>query len=310
MPHLCVQALAKVNLGLRVLYKRPDGYHEVRTILQTISLADRVELEYRRSTASGGDRRVELTCSRADLSGGENLAAQAARQLLEATGSRGVVRIHLTKRIPVGAGLGGGSSDAAAVLRALGWLLRPRPGISVLLRLAKALGSDVPFFLLGGRALGLGRGTELYPLPEGPERWMLLLTPRLEISTAQAYQQGSRDLTSHGWEDKIDRFCSSAYGFEQGVAEGIGAAPENDFEAVIFRLHPKLKQLKARLQEWGAQPALLCGSGSALFGVFADRQQALRAHHSLNPEDVPSRVVKSVGRRGFRERWLRWLKEN
>src|SRR5262249_36130499 len=158
-----------INLGLRVLYRRPDNFHEIRTIFQTISLSDRVELVYQRGRKT---RSVELTCRRAELAGPGNLAARAALRLLEATGSAGSVRLHLEKRTPIGAGLGGGSSDAAAVLLALGSLLRPQPSRELLHRLAQDLGSDVPFFLVGGRALGVGRGAEVYPLADIPERWL------------------------------------------------------------------------------------------------------------------------------------------
>jgi 4-diphosphocytidyl-2-C-methyl-D-erythritol kinase len=229
MPGVAVQALAKVNLGLRVLYRRPDGYHELRTVFQTISLADRIEVRYRRA----GERRVELTCSRAELEGADNLAARAAARLLEATGSGGEVHIHLEKRIPIGAGLGGGSSDAAAALCALASMLRPQPERRLLLRLAGELGSDVPFFLLGGRALGLGRGSELYPLPDGPQRWVLVVAPPFAVSTAEAYRRLNPDLTSGGRDDKIDRFSSDICASEQGLEAEWTAGAENDFEDVV-----------------------------------------------------------------------------
>ncbi|MBI3693218.1 MAG: 4-(cytidine 5'-diphospho)-2-C-methyl-D-erythritol kinase [Acidobacteria bacterium] len=305
---MTIQALAKVNLGLRVLYRRPDNFHELRTVFQTISLADRLELEYRRR----GGPSVELTCDRADLAGPENLAAQAAQRLLELTGSKGRVRLHLEKRIPVGAGLGGGSSDAAAVLRALGALLRPAVPREALFRLAGELGSDVPFFLVGGRALGLGRGTEVYPLADAGERWLVVVAPGILVSTAEAYRRLSPNLTTDAWNDKIDRFCSSVCVTEQGPAGGLAqdlrAGLGNDFEPVVFRMHPELETLKARLKRCGARPALLCGSGSAVFGLFADRRQAVRAHDSLDLEDGQCFVVKTVSRASYDARWRKWLK--
>ena len=305
---MTIQALAKVNLGLLVLYRRPDNFHELRTVFQTISLADRLKLDYRRT----GGPAAELTCDRADLAGPENLAARAAQRLLEATGSKGRVRLHLEKRIPVGAGLGGGSSDAAAVLRALGDLLRPAVPREVLFRLAGELGSDVPFFLLGGRALGLGRGAEVYPLADLAERWMVVAAPAIHVSTAEAYRRLSPNLTTNAWNDKIDRFCSSVCVTEQGpgrgMAQDLRAGLENDFEPVVFRMHPELETLKARLKRLGARPALLCGSGSAVFGVFADRRQAVRARDSLDLEDGRCFVVKTVTRAGYEARWRKWLK--
>lgn len=308
MPAVRVQALAKVNLGLRILYRRPDGYHELRTIFQTISLADRLRVEYRRR-ASGG---VELTANRPELAGPDNLAARAATVLLEATGARGQVRIHLEKRIPIGAGLGGGSSDAAAVLRSLASLLRTPPPRALLFRLAAQLGSDVAFFLLGGTAVGLGRGEEVYPLPDVPRRWMVVAAPAVAISTAEAYQRLSPHLTSHPWEDKINSFCSSACapelcGLERGLAQGFSQVPGNDFEEVVFRMHPELERLKARLAGWGARPALLSGSGSAVFGLFSDRRQALRARDSLDLDEGSCFLAQTIGRKSFDAKWRRWL---
>jgi 4-diphosphocytidyl-2-C-methyl-D-erythritol kinase len=290
-----VHAFAKVNFGLRVLYRRPDKFHELRTVFQTVSLADRIEIEYGR----GGRSEVELTCNRPELAGPENLAARAARVLLDTAGRRARVRIRLEKRIPAGAGLGGGSSDAAAVLMALAGLLPKPPAWEVLLRLAAELGSDVPFFLLGGRALGVGRGAEIYPLPDLPAQWLLIAAPGLHVSTAEAYRRLSRRLTKTRWEDKIDRFCSTICMAGQG--------PENDFESVVFRMHPELERLKARLVDLGACPALLCGSGSALFGGFTDRRQALRARESLALEGGECFVVRTVGRAGYRAFWRKWM---
>ena len=303
MPTLEFEALAKVNLGLHVLYRRPDGFHELRTVFQTISLADRLRLDYR----PRGGPSVELDCERADLAGPTNLAARAAARLLEATGSRAQVRIHLEKRIPAGAGLGGGSSDAAAVLQALGSLLRPRPDPGQLRRLAAELGSDVPFFLVGGRALGLGRGHEIYPLPDESRGWLLVVAPPTPVSTAEAYRLLGPALTIEPWEDKIDRLCSRVCALGRGQAGAFVAGWENDFEPVVFRLHPQLGKLQARLEALGARPALLCGSGSALFGGFTERRQALRARDSLDPEDGHRFVVRTVSRREYRARWRRWL---
>lgn len=308
-----VHALAKINLGLHVLYRRPDDFHELRTVFQTISLADRIELRYRRSAP----RAVEFTCNLPDLAGPDNLACRAAHRLLEETGRRGTVRLHLEKRIPTGAGLGGGSSDAAAVLLALGFAIRPRPELALLHRIAAALGSDVPFFLLGGRALALGRGAEVYPLPDLPASWLLVAGPAARISTAEAYRRLSPGLTSCSWEAKIDRFCSSVcvaergvpLGHRRGLAQDFRVEMENDFEPAVFRMHPELERLKARLLRLGARPALLCGSGSAVFGMFADRRQALRARDSLALDNGHCFVVKTVSRTAYQALWRNWLTE-
>ena len=170
-----LRSLAKINLDLRVLHKRPDGFHELRTIFQTISLADTIEVEFER-----GRTRIELK-SNIDIPG--NLIVKAADLVLRSLRAKGQLRIRLTKRIPMGGGLGGGSSNAASVLLALPGLLKKKISIEKLLDLAAELGSDVPFFLLGGTAVGLGRGTELYPLPDVPPHPGLLITPDIHSST-------------------------------------------------------------------------------------------------------------------------------
>src|SRR5579864_7807607 len=174
-------AFAKINLDLRVLYRRPDNFHELRTIFQTISLADRIEIAFTpsRRTAITVTGKVEIP---------DNLVARAARLCLDATCATGEVHFALEKRVPMGAGLGGGSSNAAAVLLALPAIAGRALEMSVLIRLAEELGSDVPFFLLGGTAVGLGRGTELYPLPDHPSLPALLITPGIHVPTPQAYR--------------------------------------------------------------------------------------------------------------------------
>src|SRR5258707_14255660 len=152
-----VRSLAKINLDLRVLNKRPDGFHELRTIVKTVSLADTIEIEYQ-----PGRTRVDIN---SNLNIPDNLIVRAAHSVLKATGATGRIGFVLKKRIPLGGGLGGGSSNAAAVLLGLPVLLRRRLSVEKLIELAAALGSDVPYFLVGGTALGLGPGTELYPLP-------------------------------------------------------------------------------------------------------------------------------------------------
>src|SRR5579872_413219 len=179
-----IRAYAKLNLGLRVLYKRPDGYHELRTVFQTISLADALEISFE----PGKSTRIEMEGT-PDIP--DNLAERAARLVMDAGLKHGTVRLKLRKNIPAGAGLGGGSSDAASVLLALPVLAGLRLSMDQLTGFAVKLGSDVPFFLYGGTALGLGRGEELYPLPDGPATRALLVAPNLHSSTAEAYRDVS-----------------------------------------------------------------------------------------------------------------------
>ena len=292
----CLPAYAKLNLGLRVLYKRPDGFHELRTVFQTISLADRLDVTY----TPARHTRIEIAGT-PEIP--DNLVAKAARAVLEALRVHADVRFQLKKRIPAGAGLGGGSSDAAAVLLALpvlaGKILPPEKMHAI----ATALGSDVPFFLHGGTALGLGRGEELYPLPCQRVRHALLIAPSLHSSTAEAYQDMARRLTSIPLQNKL-------FSFQQDLWQEAPGTAENDFEPVLFARFPELKQIKARLVRLGAKPAALTGSGSALFGVFSTAAQLDRAY-KLFSEKLTSRTVFPVSflsRAQYHSAWKRALR--
>jgi 4-diphosphocytidyl-2-C-methyl-D-erythritol kinase len=289
-----VKALAKINLDLRVLGVRGDGYHELRTVFQTVSLADTIDIGY----VAGRETAV---CATADVEiPGQNLAGRAAELALEAMKKRGRVEIRIEKRIPMGAGLGGGSSDAAAVLLAMPALVGRRLELGTLMDMAGCLGSDVPFFLLGGRALGMGRGTELYPLPEPAARWGVLATPEVHVDTAGAYQalDRARALTSEAGQNIISSFQCCVWQDESARAQ-------NDFEAVVFAEHPRLKSLRARLQRLGAEPARLSGSGAALYGLFGSRERAERARQSLGKEKAE--VIRLVTRARYRQMWWRQL---
>jgi 4-diphosphocytidyl-2-C-methyl-D-erythritol kinase len=292
-----VPALAKINLGLRILDARPDGFHELRTVFQTISLADSLDIAF----TPGRQTAVEVV-SDVEIAGG-NIAERAARLALDAMSVKGRVEIRLRKRIPMGAGLGGGSSDAAAVLLALPALAARPLAMDQRTELAAALGSDVPFFLLGGRAVAFGRGTELYPLPEGPASYALVVSPGIHVSTAGAYHDldAARRLTSEALQNIISSFQS----FVWEEAESPRARCGNDFESVVFARHPRLRTLKRLLDQLGANPAMLSGSGSALYGVFASREEAERAARSLGKEQVFP--VRFVTRRAYRALWLRSL---
>ena len=190
-----LRAYAKLNLGLRVLYKRPDGYHELRTVFQTISLADILNVSFSRTSKT----RIEIEGT-PEIP--DNLVEQAARLALEAMQIHGDVRLKLKKNIPSGAGLGGGSSDAAAVLLALPVLAGKTIPDERLITIASQLGSDVPFFLYGGTALGLGRGEELYPLPSHRVPHALLIAPHVHSSTSEAYRDLSARLTTIPLQNK------------------------------------------------------------------------------------------------------------
>jgi 4-diphosphocytidyl-2-C-methyl-D-erythritol kinase len=263
-----LRAFAKINLGLRILAERPDGYHEIRTLYQTIALHDRLEISLRKA---GEGIRVE--CDNPEIpSGRENLVYRACDLWRRARGFRGGVRVRLEKMIPAGSGLGGASSDAAATLEGLerltGEKLRPPLRFS----LAAQLGSDVPLFLLGGRVLGCGRGEEVYPLPDLPPRKCLVVFPGFPISTPEAYREAGLRLTSKG---KV-RSINNVGAWPQFPLMNWGPA-ENDFERVVFAKWPELARLKRHLIRAGAEIASLTGSGSAVYSVFESTRQLLHA---------------------------------
>lgn len=290
-----IRALAKINLDLRVLGKRPDGYHELRTIFQTISLADTLEIAFTPQAKTS----IELDDA---LAIPDNLVVRAARLVLETARVRGKVEIRLTKRIPMGAGLGGGSSDAAAVLLALPVLAGRVLAFSSLSELAGQLGSDVTFFLLGGAAVGIGRGTEVFPLPDTPSRHAILLAPGLHVSTAEAYRRLSPNLTTELQQNKIFSFGCQVW------AGGVSEAVCNDFETVAFEQHPRLAALKKKLLRAGASPALMTGSGSALFGLFRSGADVSRAWAALERENAFR--VSLVSRARYRAIWWRALEKH
>ena len=286
-----ISALAKINLDLKVLGKRPDGFHELRTVYQTISLADTIEVEFVPSprTAIRLEAAVEIP---------DNLVLRAARMVMDATGAAGRLSFRLTKRIPAGAGLGGGSSDAAAVLLALPVLVGKRIRPDTLIRLAAEIGSDVPFFLLGGTAVGVGRGSELYPLPDVFSARGLVVVPSVRVSTAEAYGALGRQLTTEVPANIIDSFQSRAW--LTGLVSG-----ENDFERAVFGRYPRLKSLKKKLLKLGADPAMMTGSGSALFGIFRNPEGLEKALSSFHEEKVFR--IATVSRARYRSLWWRRL---
>jgi 4-diphosphocytidyl-2-C-methyl-D-erythritol kinase len=294
-----VEALAKINLGLRVLHQRADGYHELRTVFQTISLTDLLDVEFQPGRRTGFELRSDVAIE-------DNLVLRAARLAMDAMKRTGTVTLRLQKRIPVGAGLGGGSSDAAAVLLALPVLAGKRLPATVLLRLAGELGSDVPFFLYGGTALGIGRGTEVYPLPDLPRSRGLLVAPDIHVSTAEAYRALGRRLTLAAPTNKISSFQSYVWGGTTGASGEDRRAPVgNDFEEAVFSRHPRLKAVKKELSKLGADPVMLTGSGSAIFGIFRTREELRAALPSFQKERVF--LFRFVSRAAYRARWWRRL---
>jgi 4-diphosphocytidyl-2-C-methyl-D-erythritol kinase len=286
-----VRAFSKINTDLRVLGKRADGYHELRTIFQTISLADTLELEF--TPGRGSEITLEDSAAIAD-----NLVVRAARLVLEELKISGRLEMRLDKRVPMGAGLGGGSSDAAAVLLALPVLAGGVMAPERLMKLAAALGSDVNFFLMGGTAAGVGRGTELFPMPDSRVCHGLLLAPGVHVSTAEAYRALSPRLTSESEQNKIFSFQSLLWFGGQGSAG-------NDFEEVVFERHGELAALKRKLGRVGARPAMMTGSGSSIFGWFPSRKDAAGARGKFGAQDA--HLISTVSRARYRASWWRAL---
>jgi 4-diphosphocytidyl-2-C-methyl-D-erythritol kinase len=276
MPSLRVRAFAKVNLRLDVLARRADGYHELRTIFQSISLHDTLQLELNRNPgielAVRGDSALAAGPQR------ENLAWRAAEAFRRHVKLPGGIAIILKKRVPAGRGLGGGSSDAAATLAGLVRLTKRRIAPERLLEIAASLGADVPFFLGGGRALGTGRGDEIYPLPDGKRRTLLVVSPRdIAVNTRDAYGWLDRRLTKKPDNSRLWSFCALCWSPQEEHLS-------NDFEEVVFRHHARLARIRRTLLQGGAAEAALAGSGSAVFGIFPNPAQARRSAR-LFPED-------------------------
>src|ERR1700739_35584 len=276
MPSIRVPAFAKVNLRLDVLARRADGYHELRTIFQSISLHDTLHVE--RSRQPGIELQVLGNAALAAAPQRKNLVWRAANPFLREAKLSGGLRITLEKRIPAGRGLGGGSSDAGAALVGLVRLTKRRITSGRLLALAARLGADVPFFLFGGRALGTSRGDEIYPLPDVKRQALLVVSPRgIAVNTRDAYGWLDRGLTKDSGNSRLWSFCALCWSPQ-------GDHLSNDFESVVFKRHPRLARIRRDLLRAGAAEAALAGSGAAVFGIFPDPAQARRSAR-LFPED-------------------------
>jgi 4-diphosphocytidyl-2-C-methyl-D-erythritol kinase len=259
---LRARAFAKINLTLRVLRGAAGGYHEIRTVFQTVALHDTLVCTPARGPFELASDDPACPADRT------NLVWRAAQALWEAAGRRGDpvgVRVAIRKRIPVQAGLGGGSSDAAAALRALAVLWRVRP--DRLGPVAASLGADVPFFLRGGTALGLGRGDCLFPLADAPRMPVVLALPAFGVSTPEAYAWWDRDEAARTGPNR------------DGGRPGPLGLPDagNDLEGPVSARHPAIRVLAGRLRRAGASYAAMSGSGSAVFGLFGGSRDAAAA---------------------------------
>lgn len=300
-----IKSLAKINLDLRVLHQRSDGFHELRTVFQTISLADTIDIEFEPA------RRTDITLDD-QLAIPGNLVLKAADAVLDALKTRARVHFRLRKNIPMGGGLGGGSSNAAAVLLALPVLAGRRLPFERLTELGAALGSDVPFFLTGGTAVGIGRGTEVYEIPELRPEPLVLVCPGLHVATGPAYQALGRGLTANDWSSRINSFQAFvrvlASGHSAGAASPFSA---NDFEAVVFRQYPLLQTIARKLSKLGGS-VRMTGSGSAIFAIFGSCRERDRVEKVLKGNRVFGRYLVMpaafVNRGSYQRLWRQQLR--
>jgi 4-diphosphocytidyl-2-C-methyl-D-erythritol kinase len=276
---LSLPSFAKVNLVLRVLGKRADGYHEIQTVLQTISLHDRLDIT---ATSDGA---AVFTCNDVSLPGGaSNLVVKAAEALGDRFGVTAGFRIQLEKRIPQQGGLGGGSSNAAITLLALARLWDLPATREDLLELAAEIGADVPFFIEGGCALATGIGTQLTPLADVPSQRLLVVTPTVTVSTATAYQSLKAPALTTPEAVSILAISRTQAIFSDWKQRALCDHLENDFERVIFDIEPEIRRVKQALMQAGARCALLAGSGSSVFGIFENGAVLSSAAQDLSNE--------------------------
>jgi 4-diphosphocytidyl-2-C-methyl-D-erythritol kinase len=284
-PRLTVRAHAKVNLDLRVLGVRPDNYHELRTVFQTIELHDTL-------VCAETPGPFMLKCRTASVPlDASNLIWKSAAALWTALGRAGDVRdttIAIDKKVPLESGLGGGSADAAAALTALARLWGGAP-MTLLREVGAAIGADVPFFLSGGTALGLGRGEEIYPLVDMPPHFLVIVRPPFGVSTAEAYAWYDEDRAAGLREVRELQLLPVPW--PSRAAQMI-----NDLEPPVVRRHPEISTLKVQLKELGASAAAMSGSGSAVFGLFRSRVAAERAVRPLSRGGARALVTRTLTR--------------
>ncbi len=287
--NLTLPSFAKINWFLRVVGKREDGYHELCTAFQTVSLFDTISFS--------DSEEISLTCDDPQIPLSDaNLIIKSARALTSRFGLKKGASIHLEKRIPFPGGLGGGSSNAAITLLGLSCLWNLRVSGAELAEIGSSIGADVPFFLTGGTALGTGSGTQISPSREIEEKYIAIITPKVQIKTAKAFSELQRSrLTKNGVKSILQICCDDAERLESGQLKYF-----NDFENTIFKSHPEVRMVKKQLLDLGASKALLSGSGASVFGVFDnddDRQVALE---SFEDKDKCNKyAVKTISRREY-----------
>lgn len=274
-----IKAYAKINLGLDVVKKLPNGYHQVKMIMQAIDLWDELTLE---KTADG----IVLTTDEGTLPTDENnLIFKAAKLMRDTYSLREGVRIHLQKNIPIAAGLAGGSADAGAAMTGINRLFDLHIPDAELMRLSVAIGADVPFCILGGTALAEGIGELLTPLPPVPACHVLVAKPDINVSTKYVYEHlDSADIQHH---PDID---GSMAAIREGNLPGILSRMENVLESVTIPAYPVIESIKSKMLELGAAGSLMSGSGPTVFGIFTEKATAEYAFQQLKATDLAKQI--------------------
>jgi len=322
-----LRSFAKINLGLRIGPRRGDGFHELRTVYQTIALHDVIRVELERGSG------IEIRCKEPKVPLGEsNTCYKVADRVMKASQRSGRVVVQIEKHLPVEGGMGAASSNAVATMLGLERELAVELAARDKLRIAAEVGSDLPLFLIGGTVLGVGRGEEVHPLQDLPVMHLVVVTPSVGVSTPAAFARwdelATRDaeLTHRGAAGTINTFSSSVFGWlsesllwqnsaagepASGVPAGSGdraetplldlvrAGIENDFESVVFPEHPDLREAKRVLEHEGARYASLSGSGSALYGLFGSGAEARTAAKRMRVEGHATLATRTVARREY-----------
>ncbi|MEO6588573.1 MAG: 4-(cytidine 5'-diphospho)-2-C-methyl-D-erythritol kinase [Pyrinomonadaceae bacterium] len=286
-----LKSFCKINWNLQILGKRDDGFHELCTIFQTVSLHDKINFEK--------NENLLLTCNSKNIPIDEsNLIIKAAKLLQNNFNISKGAKIYLEKNIPSPGGLGGGSSNAAVALLGLAKLWNLKIEFKVLLDFAKQIGSDVPFFLYGGTALGLGSGTEIFPFEEIKEKFILIVTPDEIIPTGEAFARVNVDNLTNSESKRILQIRRN----EAQLFDSRQSILKNDFESSVFSFAPEIKRVKATLLQLGALTALLSGSGASVFGLFDTEETRQTAQKALENEfNWRSFAVATISRDEYRE---------
>jgi 4-diphosphocytidyl-2-C-methyl-D-erythritol kinase len=339
---VAVRSFAKINLGLYLGAARADGYHDLRTVYQTIALHDVIRVSIERKSGRGSG--IEILCKDARVPlDSSNTCWRIAERVMDELGAKGRVSVEIEKRLPVQGGLGAASSNAVATMVALERALKRKLSGPARLRIAADIGSDLPLFLVGGTTLGVGRGEEVYPLPDLASVAMVVVTPEVGVSTPKAFadwdalvqREKAAELRSAGQpraavptQEQLTRGGASDRLFEVGCAlsawlsgyPNTGASAkggsragsllsdlvrtgiENDFERVVFPQYPELRDIKGALERAGSRYASLSGSGSTLYGLFRSRAEAAKAASRLRKQGLKAVATCTLTRQQYWER--------